>query len=188
MSRKLEVLPGCKRCDKTNKIIADKATNIILDSVKTGINPYKYYRPTSRVIEPDKKVNSSSKKYVHNDRDFMTRPSPLGDEYFKEMRDMPKVSKGNMSDTSLLKVNTPSGVYYRTYKDRDYDYNEPKNKLNNKPFFKVEHDSKNPLLGVQNVPDNNKFTNKHSLYESNREQHAPMTYNFYTNKKVITTN
>ena len=102
MSRKLKVLPGCKRCDKTSTIIADKASDIILSSVKSGINPYKNYSPTSRVIEPEQKVNSSSKTYVHNDIEFMTRPSQLGDEYFKELRDAPKVSKGNMSDTSLL--------------------------------------------------------------------------------------
>ena len=90
-----------------------------------------------------------------------------------------QVSRGNMSDTKLLKVNTPSGIYTKNYKDREFSFNEQKNKLNGNPLLSISRPTLDPTLGIDYIPNNNKFSDKGALYEGNRVSGMPMTYELY---------
>lgn len=193
MSRTIPPLPGCRNCDQyTRTGLERKETQVILQAVSSGIRA-DIRDPSKRLIEPKRSMiiemnkpgNSSAKEYKYNDENFKTRASNVYAGHLSDTIPLTKVSRGNMSDTQLLKVNTPSGVYTKKYKDREFAFDEQKNKLINHSLLSISKPSMDPTVGMQNVPDNNKFSDKGQLYEGNREAGMPMTYGHYTNKKIL---
>lgn len=193
MSRRVPPLPGCRNCDQyTRTGLERKQTQVLLRAVSSGVRA-DIRDPTQRmsipkrsmVIEANKPGNSSAKEFKLDDVDFNSRTSNTYSGHISDTIPLQKVSRGNMSDTNLLKVNTPSGVYTKKYKDREFSFDEQKNKLNGNPLLSISRPTLDPTLGMEYIPNNNKFSDKGALYEANRLSGMPMTYQFSTNKKLL---
>lgn len=193
MSRTIPPLPGCRNCDQyTRTGLERKQTQVLLRAVSSGVradirDPAQRQKMPKRsmVIEASKPGNSSAKEFKLNDDEFKTRASNTYGGHISDTIPLQRVSKGNMSDTNLLKVNTPSGIYTKKYKDREFSFDEQKNKLNGNPLLSISRPSLDPTIGMEHVPNNNKFSDKGQLYDGNRVSGMPMTYEYYTNKKLL---
>lgn len=191
--RTIPPLPGCRNCDQyTRTGLQRKETQVILQAVSSGVradirnHSKRLLEPKrSMVIETSRLGKSSAKEYKYDDEDFKTRSSNTYGGHLSDTIPLTRVSKGTIADTKLLKVNVPSDTYSKKYKDREYAFNEQKNKLIGHNLLSVSKPSMDPTLGMQNIPDNNKFSDKGQIYEGNRVAGVPMTYDFYTNKKLL---
>ena len=191
--RKVPPLPGCTNCDQyTRTGLQRKETEVLLQAVSSGIRAdirNVKERATlpkrSMVMEANKPGSSTAKEPILNDYDFKTRASNTYGGHMSDNIAHTRVSKGNISDSQLLKVNVPSNTYSKKYKDREFSFLEPENKLNGNPLLSVSRPSLDPTLGMEHIPNNNKFSNEKSLYDGNRSSYMPMTYDHYTNKIML---
>lgn len=193
MSRTIAPLPGCTNCDQyTRTGLQRKETQVLLQAVSSGIRADTRNvkeRATlpkrSMIMEANKPGYSTSKELKLDDDDFKTRTSNIYGGHMSDNISTTRVSRGNISDTKLLGVNVPSGVHTKNYKDRKFSFVEPENKLNGNPLLSVFRPSLNPTLGMEYIPNNNKFYNEKALYDGNRSSYMPMTYDHYTNKTML---